>query len=93
MRSYGLETQSHIRCGINYVKFDGQISEAIKDGAHTAPSLEFLGMTLTTLVGCRTILHYVYLWIGVGPSCLVGLHNQLRGACQDVLFMCDFATI
>lgn len=28
--------------------FDGQTSKAIKDGAHTAPNLHFLGMTFTT---------------------------------------------
>ena len=63
--------------------------EAIKDGAHTTPILQFHETMFTTLVGCGAILYYPYSWIGVGPSCLAGFHSQLR--CQDVLFMCDLA--
>ena len=69
---------------------DGQPSEAIKDGGRAAPSLQFHEMVFTTLVGCGTIVHYPYLWIDGGPSCLAGFHSQLRGACRDVLFICDF---
>ena len=74
---------------INSLESDGQTSEAIQDGAHIAPSLQFLGMTFTTLVSCRAIFYYPCLWIGVGPSCLAGLHSQLRGACRGVFLMCD----
>ena len=73
------------------MEFDGRPSESIKDGAHIAPNLQFLRMTFATLVGCGAILHYPYPWIGVGPSCLAGLHSQLRGACRDVLLMFDLA--
>ena len=43
---------------INSLESDGQTSKAIKDGAHSVPSLQVLGMTFTTLVGCKAILYY-----------------------------------
>ena len=44
--------------GNNFLESDGQTSKAVKDGAHTAPSLHVFGMTFTTLVGGGAILHW-----------------------------------
>ena len=52
-----------------------------------------------TLVDCGAILHYPSPWIGVGPSCLAGLHSQLRGhvkmccSCVTLLYFSIFLLV
>ena len=57
------------------MEYDGQTSKTIKDAAYTALSLQFLGMTFTTQLVAEQFFIIHALWIGIGPSCLAGLHS------------------
>ena len=63
---------------INSLEFNGQTSKAIKDGLTLHPTYSYLKWHSPHYLVVKQFFVIHALWIGIGPSCLVGLHSQLR---------------